>query len=203
MDIRPVDDDDVIDLTQLPPNLTLRIQTDPPVVGSVSFHIDGAFIRTESIAPYSISSDDGRGNFAPWDLTVGAHTVRATPYSAANAAGREGEPLELDFTIVRGGVSGSDAGDAASSVGADSGADLTDGGAMDASVSVEKDAGRKPDARAVEVDDEPVEAERERKGGGCSVDEAGAGTAGARHAWMTLLALGMFAFRRSVRRSPR
>jgi hypothetical protein len=105
MDIMTVDDAAVLDLDQLPPRLTMRVVTDPPMVGSVVFRIDGGAPRTESIAPYSVSSDDGRGNFAPWMLGVGAHTVNATPFDAADGGGRQGEPFEIDFTLTRGGVS--------------------------------------------------------------------------------------------------
>jgi hypothetical protein len=100
-DIRTVEDMAVLDLSQLPPNLTLRVDTDPPVVGSVTFRLDGGAPRTESMAPYSITSDDGRGNFAPWTLPLGAHTVNAMPFDAADGGGRQGEPFEIDFTLTR------------------------------------------------------------------------------------------------------
>ncbi|HET8939751.1 MAG TPA: hypothetical protein VFN67_40205 [Polyangiales bacterium] len=100
-DIRPVEDGAVLDLTQLPPHLTLRADTDPPVVGSVAFRIDAAAPRVENVPPYSISSHDGRGNFPAWMLIEGAHTVNATAFDAPNGIGKGGELYEIDFTLTR------------------------------------------------------------------------------------------------------
>jgi MYXO-CTERM domain-containing protein len=203
MDIRPVDDDEVLDLDQLPPNLTLRIQTDPPVVGSVSFTVDGTFIRTESIAPYSPFSDDGRGNFAPWTLSLGAHTVRATPYSAANGAGREGESLELDFTLVRGAASSSDAGTVESGSDASLEGDVRDAGRADASGPAkggDARVARRDSSVESEDDEDDSDAQGRDRSGGCSVDATGGGASGAGDSWVWgLLALGLFARRRSQR----
>jgi MYXO-CTERM domain-containing protein len=95
-DIRPIVDMAQLDLAQLPPTLTVRADTDPPTVGSVVFRIDAGQPRNDSMAPYSISSD---GNFAPWTLALGAHTINAVAFDAANGGGRPGEPLEIDFTL--------------------------------------------------------------------------------------------------------
>jgi hypothetical protein len=100
-DIRAVEDMAVLDLDQLPPNLALRADTDPAVVGSVTFRIDAGQPRSDSMAPYSVLSDDVRGNFAPWTLILGAHTVNAVAFDAANGGGRQGEPFEVDFTLTR------------------------------------------------------------------------------------------------------
>jgi hypothetical protein len=102
-DLRTVEDGAVLDLTQLPPNLTLRVDTDPPVVGSVTFRIDAGPPRTENTAPYAISAHTG-GNLTPWMLTEGAHTVNATAFSAASGGGRRGEPFEIDFMLTRSGA---------------------------------------------------------------------------------------------------
>jgi hypothetical protein len=91
-----------LDLDTLPPNLTMRADPSPSVVGSVSFQLDGAAARVESIAPYSLSSDNGQGDFAPWTLGVGTHTVTGTPYTAANAGGQAGEALTITFTLGHG-----------------------------------------------------------------------------------------------------
>lgn len=103
-DLRPVEDGAVLDLSQLPPHLTLRADTDPPTVGSVSFRIDAGAPRVENVPPYSISSHDGRGNFPAWMLDVGAHTVNATAFDAPNGTGVAGELFEIDFMLTRSGV---------------------------------------------------------------------------------------------------
>jgi MYXO-CTERM domain-containing protein len=91
-----------LDLDTLPPNLTMRADPSPSVVGSVAFQLDGAAVRVESISPYSLSSDNGQGDFAPWTLGLGTHTVTGTPYTAANAGGQAGEALTITFTLGRG-----------------------------------------------------------------------------------------------------
>lgn len=45
-----------LDLDTLPPNLAMRADPSPPVVGSVAFQLDGAAVRVESISPYSLST---------------------------------------------------------------------------------------------------------------------------------------------------
>lgn len=97
-----VSDGMYLDLDTLPPNLTLRADPSPSVVGSVAFQLDGAPSRVENIAPYSLSSDNGQGDFAPWTLGLGTHTVTATPYTATNAGGQAGEALTVTFTLGRG-----------------------------------------------------------------------------------------------------
>jgi MYXO-CTERM domain-containing protein len=99
-DIRAVEDGAVLDLAQLPPNLAMRADTDPPTVGSVTFRIDAGQPRIDSMAPYSVSGDVGT-NISPWMLALGAHTVNAVAFDAANGGGKAGEPLEVDFTLTR------------------------------------------------------------------------------------------------------
>jgi MYXO-CTERM domain-containing protein len=105
-DIRPVEDMATLDLDQLPPNLTLRVDTDPPVVGSVSFRIDAGAPHADSMAPYSITND-----FTPWMLALGAHTVNAVASDAANGGGRPGEPYEIDFKLTRSSLTAPPGGD--------------------------------------------------------------------------------------------
>jgi hypothetical protein len=197
-DIREVEDGAVLDLNQLPPNLTLRVDTDPPVVGSVSFRIDGGPTRAESIAPYSISSDDGMGNFAPWTLALGAHTVNATPYDGADGGGKVGEPFEIDFMLTRGGLV--DAGGA----GLDGGTVALEGGAavgLDGST----DTGTGTSVNAVIGDATPdawlpPAQGKDKSGCGCRVPGAGVEESGTSGSWaMAALGLGLFMRRRRPR----
>lgn len=100
-DIRPLEDMATLDLDQLPPSLTLRVDTDPPVVGSVTFRIDAGGPLPDSMAPYSITND-----FTPWTLALGAHTVNAVASDAANGGGRAGDPFMIDFKLTRSGLAG-------------------------------------------------------------------------------------------------
>jgi hypothetical protein len=196
-DIRTVEDMAVLDLTQLPPNLTMRVDTDPPMVGSVVFRIDGGQPRIESIAPYSVSSDDGRGNFAPWMLALGAHTVNATPFDAADGGGRQGEPFEIDFTLTRS-------------------TPATPGGVLDAGVGVGSQAGALgsptnagtgasggPSLGAgfdASVPPIPAQQNGDKSGCACRVPGAGVGSAESPRAWVfAVLAFGMFLWRRRER----
>jgi MYXO-CTERM domain-containing protein len=205
-----VQDGAVLDLSQLPPNLTMRADTDPPVVGSVSIRIDGGQPRPDNMAPYSVSTDVA-GNFTPWMLALGAHTVTATPFDAADGGGRQGEPLEIDFTLSRstagpdmtmapvgvppdGGVAGvgARAGAAGNLPMAGNGVSINPQlGALDAGVLTVSRRGATDEA-----------------GCGCRVPgEAGAGSAGTPRAWvLATLALGLFVQRRRTRlrgRAPR
>jgi hypothetical protein len=93
----------VLDLATLPTrNLNLRAHTLPEPTGSVRFGLDGVVtFRVESTAPYALAGDTS-GNYTPWTLGVGPHTVTATPFTAANANGTAGQPLTLTMTIVDG-----------------------------------------------------------------------------------------------------
>ncbi len=189
MDIGPVDDGAVLDLSTLPRNLTLRVETDPPMVGSVSFRIDGGMLRTDGTAPYSISSDGGRGNFMPWMLADGAHTVTAIPFTGADAGGREGEQLEIDFTLTRGGAA-ADGGVRDGGALGDGGAALPDSGTLVGfNPAVAGDGGFQDGSVLVAKEDDD--------GCACSVPGAGTGAAGTRRSLgFSLLALALLVRRR-------
>lgn len=78
--------------------------TEPWIVGSVRFGFDGnASYNTESNFPYTMvlsSVSATQFDYAGITLATGAHTVTATPYSAAGAGGTAGTPLTLNFTVV-------------------------------------------------------------------------------------------------------
>ena len=99
-DIEPLNDGDTLYLSLLPStNLNIRAETDPSVTGSVRFGLDAnpAF-QTESVAPYALAGDT-TGDYNAWAYTLGAHTVTATPYPEAAAAGTPGTPLTVQFSI--------------------------------------------------------------------------------------------------------
>lgn len=96
----PVASGETFDLSEIgTPNLTLRANASG--VGSVVFGLDGdASYRTENTAPYSLSGDTA-GDYAPWGLGLGQHTVSATPYAGANGSGGTAGPtVTVTFTIV-------------------------------------------------------------------------------------------------------
>jgi hypothetical protein len=90
-----------IDLGTLPTrHLNIRANTSPLTVGSVRFAFAGKTnFRTESGAPYALFGD-ANGVYNPWTPAVGSYTLKATPYTGANAAGTAGVALTVGFTVT-------------------------------------------------------------------------------------------------------
>ena len=82
--------------------LSIRANVGPTGVGSVAFALDATYTHTENTAPYVLCGDDGAGTITSCAnvLTVGKHTLTATPYSAASLGGTPGTPASVDFLIV-------------------------------------------------------------------------------------------------------
>jgi hypothetical protein len=197
-DIRPIQDMAQFDLAQLPPTLTVRADTDPPTVGSVVFRIDAGQPRPDSMAPYTISSD---GNFAPWTLALGQHTINAVAFDAANGMGKPGEPLEIDFTLTNSTPPApSTPVDAGVGVGARAGA----GGGLPlagSGVAMSPQLGAPLDASV------PAIAAREQETtGGCACRVPGQGLGSSetsQHGSLAAFALGLFIWRRRARARAR
>jgi len=100
-DIRTLAVLDTIDPAKDGTSLALRANTDPAVVGSVVFQLDGSNTRTESVAPYSFSGDNS-GDYSQMDLTSGDHTIKATPYSASGGGGTPGTALSIQVHMKTG-----------------------------------------------------------------------------------------------------
>jgi hypothetical protein len=99
MDIMQLTEQSTLNLDVLPPHLTARADTDPPMVGSIVLSIDNQPPQTQSMAPYTFTMKNASGNYAPWTLGVGAHTLMATPYDGPNATGTAGAALTVTFTL--------------------------------------------------------------------------------------------------------
>lgn len=67
---------------------------------SVRFTLDGATIRDENGAPYTLGGDQG-GDIYPYAFTPGVHTLVVTAYTERSAGGVAGEPLTLNLTVVQ------------------------------------------------------------------------------------------------------
>ena len=98
----PIASGATINLGQVGSALSIRANTVPALVGSVAFALDATYTHTENTAPYFLCSDNGAGVITSCAtiLTVGAHTLTATPYSGAALTGDAGAPMTLSFTIV-------------------------------------------------------------------------------------------------------
>ena len=90
-----------INLATVGSALSIRANTLPALVGSVAFALDATYTHTENTAPYTLCSDNGAGTITSCTavLTVGKHTLTATPYSATALGGDAGAPISLTFTI--------------------------------------------------------------------------------------------------------
>ncbi|MCB0323945.1 MAG: choice-of-anchor D domain-containing protein, partial [Bdellovibrionales bacterium] len=98
-DIRNINNQEIISLEDLPTTaLNIRANTSPATVGSVVFDFDGT-TATESVAPYALFGDQN-GNYTGGSLTLGAHTLTATPYVGSGGSGEAGMPLTVSFTVV-------------------------------------------------------------------------------------------------------
>jgi hypothetical protein len=99
MDIMPLTEASTVNVDVLPPHLTVRADTDPPMVGSVVLQVDSGMPYTDNTAPYVITTENAPNNYQPWTPLPGSHMITATPYSAANMGGVVGAPLSVTFTL--------------------------------------------------------------------------------------------------------
>lgn len=77
----------------------LNIRADIQTAASVLFDFDsGAISHIENVAPYALASDQG-GVYNSWTPSLGAHTLKVTAYSAADATGTSGSPLVIHFSV--------------------------------------------------------------------------------------------------------
>ncbi|MCL6275671.1 T9SS type A sorting domain-containing protein, partial [Muricauda sp. 2012CJ35-5] len=98
--------------------LNIRANTNPSVVGSVSFNLSGPVneSRTENGAPYALFGDSG-GNYNSTNLPLGSYTLSATPFSNASLGGDIGQALSIQFAIINGGAARSFNGENDSGIG--------------------------------------------------------------------------------------
>lgn len=101
--IGPLEDGDVIELFSLPnKKINIVAETSPSPVGSVKFGFDGdANYRVENLVPYALFSDYGNGNYVGAKLSPGTYSLTATPFENSYAGGLAGNPLTIQFTVVR------------------------------------------------------------------------------------------------------
>lgn len=92
----PIPNGAVISVSSLPTRSVLfRANTSPATVGSVRFGINTVtHYLTDNTATYDMPVNLNGGGW------VGSHTLRATPYSAANAGGTVGTAYTLNFQLT-------------------------------------------------------------------------------------------------------
>lgn|GEM_PF-1481427 len=107
-DIRQFVNGAVIDFALTGNKLSIRANTNPPIVGSIRFNYDdNANYMIENIAPYTIQGDNS-GKYNAWTPTLGSHTLTVTPYSGRAATGTAGAAITVNFTVVNSAAKNSD-----------------------------------------------------------------------------------------------
>jgi N-acetylneuraminic acid mutarotase len=80
-------------------HLNIRANTNPTVVGSVRFGLDGnPNARMENSAPYALFGNSG-SNYNAGSFATGQHTLTGTPYTNSSGQGAGGAALSISFTI--------------------------------------------------------------------------------------------------------
>ncbi|NJO01516.1 MAG: HYR domain-containing protein [Bacteroidia bacterium] len=101
--IGPLNDGDVVNLFETGSNLTVVALTNPAVVGSVAFHLNGIQIQMEQIAPYALNGNVDDDYLAePLLSKPGIITLKAIPFTHLSRLGNAGIPLEITFEVVNG-----------------------------------------------------------------------------------------------------
>ena len=88
----------VVDLTKVGSSLNIRADTLPSLVGSVMFLLDNT-TRIENFAPWAFFGDNA-GDYASGILSLGQHTLKATPFSGTNGTGTAGDSLTIHFSVI-------------------------------------------------------------------------------------------------------
>jgi acid phosphatase type 7 len=100
VELRPLVNNDVINFAAIGTNRLSVVAEVTTATGSVRFSLDANNnFRTENNAPYTIAGENGT-NINAWTPSLGSHTLRVTPYSADNAGGTAGAPVEIAFQVV-------------------------------------------------------------------------------------------------------
>lgn len=99
--IASISDGDTIDLDQLPTSrLNIRAEHSGKRVDSMRFGFDAEpFFQVENVAPYFLFGNRGNDVF-PGSLSLGQHTLTATPYDEEGLRGQPGIPLTISFEVV-------------------------------------------------------------------------------------------------------
>lgn len=99
----PMQEDAVINLNDQETsnfNIDARL-VDGVTVGSVVFSFDSSAVyNTDAIAPYAIGGDL-QGDFTPWQLEPGPHSITASAYSEANGSGELLGNITINFMVAQ------------------------------------------------------------------------------------------------------
>ena len=97
-DIRPLLHGDILDLSVLPSEISVRVQVSGAPASVVFDLNEMPSPQIENFAPYSLGGD-AAGDYAPFSFTSGEKTLRATPFSSPDGTGAAGGSLEIVFLV--------------------------------------------------------------------------------------------------------
>ncbi|MEQ8677173.1 MAG: PA14 domain-containing protein [Aggregatilineales bacterium] len=98
-EIMPLQDGMTLNLSELQSrNLSVIALTSPMPVGSVLLSLNGRDYM-ENLLPYALVGNDGDG-YLPWSPEPGVYVISATPFSASNGTGQEGQSATITLTFV-------------------------------------------------------------------------------------------------------
>ena len=85
--------------SDLPTHVTLEAVTQPSVIGSLIFFMDGKNVEVENTAPYDIVGSVTQGVPKAWTVPLGTHVIAAVPYPLGDGAGDAGTSRSLTLTV--------------------------------------------------------------------------------------------------------
>lgn len=97
--IKPLEDGDIINLATLPGGFSFEAITNPEIVGSVVFKLNGEILRIENKAAYAAAGNNGR-DFRSLNLAPGDYMITAIPYSKRRGRGNAGDSLTKEFQVI-------------------------------------------------------------------------------------------------------
>ncbi|MEO1655027.1 MAG: PKD domain-containing protein, partial [Bacteroidota bacterium] len=94
---------DVINLSDFEEGFSLVAITNPPVIGSVVFRLNGESFRAESVPPYTFFGDiNSTGDILGGELEPGSYELEVIPFSERGAQGDAGIVTTINFEVVEG-----------------------------------------------------------------------------------------------------
>ena len=102
--IRPLQDNDVIDLTTTGALIDVEVLIDETMTNSIHVLLSNelgevVFDRIENQSRWAMSGNKG-DDFFGWDPSGGSYALSITPYTERNLGGTKGATYEINFTVV-------------------------------------------------------------------------------------------------------
>ncbi len=97
-EIGPLQDGAVVNLA-VTGTINVRADLCQSPVGSVVFKVNGNNFITENVAPYALAGNSG-SSYSVWNVSPGAYTIQAIPYSLSNGGGTQGAGKTISITVT-------------------------------------------------------------------------------------------------------